>query len=395
MIKLAVITSHPIQYYSPWFQYLEKYSDFDLRVFYLWDFGVTQKVDRGFQQSLEWDIPLLEGYDYAFVPNHSRNPGTHHFRGLINPTLLTQVQNYAPDAVLMMNYNYASLYRFLWQWNRHKAPVLFRGDSHRLNAPTGIKPWARRQFIAQVYRWFDACLYVGKANYHYFRYHQVPPDHLFFAPHAVDNDRFFAQADQASQQAREWKQTLGISQEQPLILFAGKFEDKKRPLDLLRAFRQANLVDVGLLMVGAGPLESALRVEAEGHANIYFAPFQNQSQMPRTYAAADLVVLPSYGVWETWGLVINEAMGMGRAVLTSTHVGCTEDLVHPYKNGLVFPAGDINALALALREAFADRNRLQQWGQASRRMVNQYSYRQVTTGLERAVDYTTTLAKAA
>lgn len=82
MKKLAIITSHPIQYYAPWFRHLAGATDFSSRVFYLWDFGVNQQMDMGFKQLIQWDIPLLTGYDYEFVPNMSSNPGTHHFWGL-------------------------------------------------------------------------------------------------------------------------------------------------------------------------------------------------------------------------------------------------------------------------------------------------------------------------
>ncbi|MUG94052.1 glycosyltransferase [Scytonema sp. UIC 10036] len=387
MKKLAIITSHPIQYYAPWFRHLACHADFAIKVFYLWDFGVTHQVDAGFQKSLQWDIPLLTGYDCEFVPNVSSNPGTHHFWGLQNPSLGAQVRVYNPDAVLLMSYNYASIYQYLLNWNTRHAPLLFRGDSHRLLPVSGLKAWARRQFISLIYRRFAACLYVGKANYSYFQYHGVPANHLFFSPHAVDNDRFFAQAEIATQQAVAWKKELGIPEGDAVVLFAGKFEEKKRPLDLLRAFLQAQLSQVSLLFVGSGFLEQNLKLEAAEHRNIYFAPFQNQTLMPRTYAVANLVVLPSYGIGETWGLAINEAMCLARPIVTSTHVGCSQDLVYPYRNGLIFPAGDIPALAYSLREAFSDRQRLQQWGENSRYIISQYSYTQTTQGLHQALKY--------
>ena len=130
MKKLAIISSHPIQYYAPWFRYITCQTNLVIKVFYLWDFGVTEQIDAGFQQSLQWDIPLLNGYDYEFVPNVSTKPGTNHFWGLNNPSLATRVAAFEPDALLLMNYNYASLYRFLWQWKTHQAPLMFRGDSH-------------------------------------------------------------------------------------------------------------------------------------------------------------------------------------------------------------------------------------------------------------------------
>ena len=79
MKKIAIITSHPIQYYAPWFCHIANSNDIALKVFYLWNFGVTNKKDTEFKQSFQWDIPLLDGYEYEFVPNVSSNPGTHHF----------------------------------------------------------------------------------------------------------------------------------------------------------------------------------------------------------------------------------------------------------------------------------------------------------------------------
>lgn len=381
MKRLAIVTSHPIQYYAPWFRHLATVAN--IRVFYLWDFGITEQADQGFQQVVQWDIPLLSGYDYEFVQNVSSAPGTYHFWGLQNPTLIDQVKAFQPDAVLMMNYNYASLYRFLWQWNSDWAPLLFRGDSHRLIPTSGLKATLRREVISQIYRKFSACLYVGKANYEYLRFHRVPAERLFFSPHAIDNQRFMSQIETAHETAIDWKHALGIPAATSVILFAGKLEAKKRPLDLLQAFVKANLPNVALLFVGAGQLESELRSQAP--PNVYFAPFQNQSLMPRTYAIADLFVLPSYGAWETWGLAINEAMCLARPVVVSSHVGCAQDLVTPFENGLLFAAGDTDALAACLREAFSDRSRLQAWGAASQARIAQYSYTQATDGLFQAI----------
>jgi glycosyltransferase involved in cell wall biosynthesis len=300
MNKLAIISSHPIQYYAPWFRHLANQTQLSVRVFYLWNFGITQQIDPGFQTSIQWDIPLLQGYQYEFVPNVSSCPGTRSFWGLQNPDLLKRVKAYKPDAVLMMAYNYASLYRFLWEWPVNQIPVLFRGDSHRLILRTGLKEIIKRQVIRSIYRRFSAFLYVGKANYHYFREHGVKDQQLFFSPHAVDNDRFINSTASAKSQARAWKRELNIPEDHAVILFSGKFEPKKRPFDLCNAFIRSQLKKTALLFVGTGPLEEELKHYCDHYSNIYFAPFQNQSLMPRTYAIADLFVLPSYGPGETW-----------------------------------------------------------------------------------------------
>ena len=280
-INLAIIASHPIQYYAPLFQHIAQDSSLNVRVFYLWDFGITDQVDQGFKQSLRWDIPLLNGYDFEFVSNISKDKGTHHIFGLQNPNLTKQVLAFKPDAILLtVSYNYASIYRFLWQLRNKienkNIPIIFRGDSHRILVKNNLKNNLKRLVIAKIFQSFAACLYVGKANYEYFRYHFVQDHKLFFAPHAIDGRRFSDSSSRLSEQAKIWKQELGISPEHRVILFAGKFEYNKRPLDLIKAFIDAQLTSVSLLLVGAGDLETEMQDIAKQNKHVYFAPFQNQ-----------------------------------------------------------------------------------------------------------------------
>ena len=383
MKKLAIITSHPIQYNAPWFRHLAAQPGIDLKVFYLWDFGVKRAIDPGFGQALTWDIPLLDGYAHELVPNVSASPGTAHFMGLQNPDLSRRVRAFDPAAVLMMTYNYASTHRFLWTWR--SSPLIFRGDSHRLVARSGAKEWARRAALALMMRRFSAFLYVGQANRRYFVHHGVPASRLFFAPHAVDNARFAGEREATRAAAVAWRRELDIADDATVILSAGKFEPKKSLAVLIRAFLLADLPRSVLLLVGSGPSEAELRALAANHPRIRFAPFQNQLQMPRTYATGDLFVLPSQGPSETWGLTVNEAMCLSRPIIVSADVGCGEDLVHPGQNGLIFPTGQIPALARCLTEALADKARLRVWGERSLEIVSRYSYVQTTAGLLHAL----------
>jgi glycosyltransferase involved in cell wall biosynthesis len=336
---------------------------------------------------VRWDMPLLEGYAHEFVPNVSAQPGTNRFGGLRNPELNSRVRAFDPDAVLLVGYNYQSLIRFILTWRAVRAPLILRGDSHRLMPDLSWRGRLKRALLSVLFRRFAAFLYVGAANRRYFEQHGVPARALFWAPHAVDNARFTATGAATLAAARAWRRELGIADDRMVVLFAGKFEAKKRPLDLLRAFRALAPADAALLLVGSGELERQLREEAQGCADIHFAPFQNQSQMPRTYAACDVLVLPSYGRFETWGLAVNEAMCLGKAAIVSDHVGCAEDLVLNGKTGLVFAAGDLQALTGALAQALRDRQRLQAWGAAARQRVQGFNYAQATRGLMDALAF--------
>ena len=388
--RLAVVLSHPTQYFSPWFQHIAKHTNIELKVFYLWDFGVENKIDRSFGHALKWDIPLLEGYASEFIPNKSREPGTHHFSGLNNPGLVPALEAWKPDAILMFGYNYLSHLRVLLSWSLRKVPLLQRGDSHDLSRATGWKGKLNRFLRALLFRRFSGFLSVGKANAEYLRNSGVSDKRIHFVPHCVDNKRFQDSRQQAEIEARAWRTQLGIEPEALVILFAGKFDQNKRPLDLIDAFKSAlNRIhsnkmnaDTVLLIVGAGDLERKLHERAGDHLgrNIFFSGFQNQSQMPKVYAAGDVLVLPSWN--ETWGLAINEAMNLARPVIVSSHVGCAADLVINGKTGWIFEAGNVEEFATILNRVMTmECDQMRAMGQAALQQVELYSYENATSAL--------------
>lgn len=388
MIRLAVVVSHPIQYYAPWFAFLAANPDLTLQVFHLWDFGVAERHDRGFGQSVCWDLPLLSGYPSTLVPNRARDPGTHHFGGLHNPSLVPQLLAWRPDAVLLFGYAYRSHLRLLLDPRLWPIPILFRGDSHDLAREHSWRSAAQRLLRRLLFRRFAVALAVGKANAAYLRACGIHPGRIVPAPHAVDNARFQAAATGAEREARAWRSELGIAATAPVVLFAGKFEAKKRPFDLLEAFAALDHPSAVLVLVGAGVLEGELRQRAAAlpPERVRILGFQNQSAMPRTYALADLVVLPSFGNGETWGLAINEAMNLARPVIVSSHVGCGPDLVIPGRTGWLFPAGHVNALRAAMADALSDPARLRRMGAAARDHIQAYSYEQGAAGLRQALE---------
>lgn len=379
--KLAVVLSHPTQYYSPWFAWMAAQRAVDLRVFYLWDFGVTQRHDPQFGKTFAWDRDLLSGYAHEFVPNRAREPGTHHFRGLDNPTLGARIREWQPDATLVFGYNYLTHIRFILS---ARGPLIFRGDSHLIDhpRPRALKRWLLRLLFSR----FAAITYVGQANRDYFRAFGVPESRLHFAPHCVDQAHFTA-TPALRAQAAELRSQLAIG-ERRVVLFAGKLVPAKQPRPLLDAFVQLAPSDAALVFVGEGEELAALQAAAATRPDltIRFLPFANQSEMPVRYLLADLFALPSRGLYETWGLAVNEAMHLGVPCLVSNRVGCQRDLVTDGETGWVFPATDTAALAPTLARALADiATRGPALREAVARRIAGYTYAQATAGLLRAI----------
>lgn len=376
-----------MQYYAPWFRQLATSDFVDLEVFYLWDFGIKNARDPDFGVEFSWDVPLCEGYSHRFVKNLSHDPGTHHFRGLDNPSLSRELRAWNPDAVLTIGYNDLSRMRLLATWPSRRIPLIFRGDSHLLGKKH--RSCLRKTLLRLIFSRFSAFLSTGSANEAYLRMCGAKPHEIFTAPHAVDNERFKAAATTGLSEARTLRIELGIKNTERIALFAGKLEPKKCPLELLEAYEACRVDNTVLCMVGSGKLESEAHAMADRmKKRVCFLPFQNQTRMPIIYAAADFLVLPSYGGWETWGLAVNEAMACARPAIVSSHVGCAADLIIPEKTGWIFPAGDKRALTACLEHAFHPDTDLRQMGaHAQNHVITTHSYSNTTQGLRQALRY--------
>ena len=384
MKRLAIITTHPIQYNAPLFTLLSGSDTILPKVFYTWgSSGKGDKYDPDFGKNIEWDIPLFEGYEYTFVKNTASDPGSHHFKGIINPTLNKEIEEWQPDFVLVFGWSFDSHLRCL-RYFHGKVPVLFRGDSTLLDEAPGIKKWVRRFFLRWVYRHVDYALYVGTNNKEYFLAHGMRNEQLIFAPHAIDNKRFAEPDYLYRQEAQQWKKELGIDEKDLVVLFAGKLEPKKNPFFLLELAKRTESKRVKFIFSGNGQMEEELKNRAGNDARFHFIDFQNQSKMPVVYRLCDIFILPSKGPGETWGLAANEAMASGCILMLSDRVGGSIDLVGEGKNGICFGLTDFEKCHLFLGDLLVDPAKVRFMKQNSESQVSHFSYGNILQAIEAA-----------
>jgi glycosyltransferase involved in cell wall biosynthesis len=387
MKRLAIITTHPIQYNAPLFALLHERQRIEIKVFYTWGESVlNEKYDPGFGKIIEWDIPLLRGYPFEFLENVAEDKGSHHFKGIDNPLIIESINKFNPDSVLVYGWPFRSHVKVL-RYFKKKIPVMFRGDSTLLDQRSFLKGIQRSFFLRWIYSHTDIALYVGKNNFNYFRKSGLSPNQLIYAPHAIDNNRFAVMNEACKTYANNLRQKLKISEDSLVFLFAGKMEQKKDPAILLEAFTQSNFnQSVSLIMVGNGELDVALREEYRNIPGIHFIDFQNQHLMPAIYELADVFVLPSVGPGETWGLAVNEAMANGKTVIVSDKCGCAADLVISGINGYIFKAGDLNNLIKVLKDMDEHRETIRVMKQESKRIIGGFTIERVAETIERVVN---------
>jgi glycosyltransferase involved in cell wall biosynthesis len=383
MKKLAIIVSHPIQYYTPVFKLLTQRKHVEVKVFYTNGETSLENFDPGFGKKVKWDIPLLDGYEFEYLKNTSKHPDTFHFKGIVNPDAIQRINAYEPDSILLYGWSYSSHLKIL-RFFKKKKQVLFRGDSHLMYSQPLWRKIARQIVLKWVYRNVSKALYVGLANKTYYLNFGLKEEQLIFAPHATDNDRF-SLSDKDKMNAL--RTSFGIENNDILILFVGKLEKKKQPFLLLEAFKNSKRQNVHLLFVGSGEYEEGLKrkVKMENIPRVYFVGFKNQTELPAYYHACDIFCLPS-GPFETWGLSVNEAMAAGKAIIVSNKVGCGPDLVKENVNGHVFIYNMKNDLLRVIKMITRSKNNVREMGDASIGIVNNYTFLEQVKAIEYAVN---------
>jgi glycosyltransferase involved in cell wall biosynthesis len=383
-MRVAVVSTHPIQYHTPWFQKLAVQEQIELTVYYaLMPDREHQGV--GFDVPFAWDIPLLEGYGWELLPNERKSPSLRGFFASSTPAIYSVLKSARPDVVIITGWQSLPLLQALWASRRLEIPLIVRGESNALRR----RPWPVRLWHRALLSRFNAFLAIGKANREFYLGYGVRAERIFQSNYFVDNRRFEGQFERDCGEREALRNEWKIPEGHTCFLYAGKLEAKKRIMDLLRAFDAARSTspNIHLLVAGTGELMEGARAFAKSvDLPVTFAGFLNQTEITRAYAAADCLVLPSdYG--ETWGLVVNEAMVCGLPAIVSDRVGCATDLVHDGITGGVFPCGDDNALASKLAEFAADPNKVVRMGERARELIKEYSVDQAVTGTLRAIEF--------
>ena len=380
--RLAILSTHPIQYHSGWFRGLAAHPDLQVHVYYCHQATPQEQARAGFGVEFEWDVPLLTGYEHSFLRNVANPPGHGRFAGFDSPEIKDIIGRREYDAVLVNGWHYKSAWQAIWACWRSDVKVMVRGDSH-LHTPRSLpvrlaKSLAYPRFIPR----FDACLAVGQWSREYFLHYGASPERIFLVPHAVDVDAMGGDAEHLRSIRSELRQGWALDPDATTFAFVGKFTETKRPMDFVRAVSEAARQKAAVqgLMVGDGFLRNVCEdfVHAH-HVPITFTGFLNQSQIISAYVAADALVLPSAG--ETWGLAVNEAMACGRPCIVSDHVGCGPDLIEVGRTGAVFPRGNVDALVALMIEFARQPSRLAIMGVHARERVERCSVQTAVEGV--------------
>jgi glycosyltransferase involved in cell wall biosynthesis len=383
--RLAIVVSHPIQHFCPFYEALAASQRVHPRVFFASEAGARPYWDAGFGRAIRWPSYMLEGFEHEFLTK-SQDPGVR----FPARRLSARLEAFDPDAVLIYGF-FQGISRDALRWARWRStPLLLVADSELRQRRGALTRLRKRLMLPPLLANIDAFLTAGDCNEAYYRHYGVPRERMFRCPLPLDETRLQDAVRNRASRRETVRRALDLPSDAIVAIGVGKFIPRKRFEDAIRAvaalWNQGLEGRIYLVLAGTGvnyepyrAIASALRPEA-----IRFAGFVPPDVLPSYYAASDLLVHPSEA--DAHPLATSEAVMCGLPVVASDRVGSVgeTDDVQPGRNGFEYPCGDIRALAAILKRLTLDRELREQASAASRTIAARRGMDASIEGLLRA-----------
>lgn len=272
-----------------------------------------------------------------------------------------------------------------WRWSRHAlAAVAF-------------------PYVKRIARGSHACIAAGTKTKEFFLQLGVKPDRIFVAPNCAPDVTPLIDVTHLT----TLRDTIN-PQHRTVISYIGRIVSYKALDTLIHAFHQLEQThhDILLLIVGDGPFapECARLIETLGASHIYWPQMAHLSagreqeiiphrELLHYLALTDIFVLPGrfrmydHVVSESWGFILNEALSLGKPIISTTSVAAAYDLIAQGENGYRVRENDPSALIEAMGRMLNDPVARATMGLRSRWMFEEkFKYPNMLQGFQAAIE---------
>lgn len=364
---IAFLVKKPAQFDVPLFQYIATAGgQYRFTVYFLNDPSGESLHDPELKRRSGWDMDLASGY---------------HWHSLGGKTPGAFLQLLASDhTVFVITNGYQGPYDpYIKALKKSGLPVALRIDSVGFGR-SSVQNLLRKWVLRRLYKPFSIFLTTGKAGYQFLDSLGITKRRQGWFPYCIDNTIFGKPA----LQTPSIREQLHIPVDAYVVLGVCKFNEREKPMELLRAFKAWQRPGTYLVMVGDGEQRQQLEAEAGEMLDqqIHFPGYVAYSVLPAFYQAADLFVHPAF--YEPWGVSVQEAIAADCAVIASNKVGSGFDLIADGKNGYQYVSGRTEALTEKMELAARLDKRV--IGATNESLLGQWNYQKVWNALQEAGD---------
>ena len=355
-IKLVIIAPTCFYYQAPIYRSLALHPRLELIVYFCSDEALTGgDVMAKFNTDKQWGVEdsMLSGYEYQFLKNYSPSPSYLKWPfGLLNLGIWGEIESRRPHLVVLMSWMNPTWWTAIAACLRYRIPFFYLTDQNIEieSSKTKWLHWTKKVLLGMgLFRITSGFLCAGTSNMNLYEYYGVPPVKLIPFAYSWGYESLLRIAPEYIGRRFELRREFGIPPDSRVFMYCGRLSSEKNPAQLLEAYDRLDSNKKTLIIVGDGNQRSQLEEYVATHrlTAVHFLGFQDRTVLPKCYAIADALVLPS--LRETWGMVVNEAMCFSLPILVSSQVGAGRDLVVEGYNGFKFPAGDREGLTRSLQ----------------------------------------------
>lgn len=379
-MRVVLLNNLPAPYFLPLFRQLSVASGWELVIC----FSTRWKSDLGWAEgSIRNDLPpgaiFLDQQDGAGRRGWERSLA----RAL---KLLCLLWREPPDYLICYGYSLLPQLTLLLWAIITRTPFAVIGDANvHCDKAQGVRRRVKRFWLRLLTHRAAAVLTIGTANRQFWERYGAQAERMFPVPFTVDNEAFAAGASGRLVAAERERARLGLA-DRVVFISVGRLVERKNVELLIRAIQQLEPAEpAALVIAGDGEERPRLEALAAGDPRIRFLGAVKPPDLPLCYRLGDVLILAAHD--EPWGLVTNEAMASGLAVIGHRYCGSTIDLVGN-DNGVILESFEVEELVDAMRRLISDRVGLEQMKRSSREKIGQWSVEAAVDGLICAVERT-------
>jgi phosphatidylinositol alpha-mannosyltransferase len=243
---------------------------------------------------------------------------------------------------------------------------------------SGGKPWytmfspIMKWYLDRWFRKLDGRICVSRPAYEYVN--KYFPAEYTMIPNGIDTHHFNSQVTAIDM----------FKDDKFNVLFVGRMEKRKGFDYLWKAYRlvKQEIPNTRLIAVGPGTRlrnKYEKRISRSGLNDVVFAGYAHYDELPRFYKTADVVCFPNIG-WESFGIVLLEAMSTGKPIVASAIDGFTSVMTDGAE-GITVPPRNVEKLAEAILKLIRDENLRREMGSRGKPRAQQFDWSVVSRRL--------------
>ena len=380
MKKIAIITTHPIQYQIPLFKNLIK-KNILCDVFFGSKHGFkSAEKDKELDVKFNWEIGKNSFDGYRAFFSKDQNKSIYSFN-LSFKNLEKYLKKNDYDALLFFGWNKLIYLKAFFLAKKLGIKTILRVETNLEKEIFFIKKIVKYLTLRIFFRFIDYFLYIGTLNKKFYQKLNVPNKKLYYAPYFINHNFFKSKLNKNS-----LKKKYNLNSKK-IILFVGKFIERKRPLDFIKLAKYFKDNDnIKFVMIGSGKLIYNCKnfIKTNNLKNVSILGFHNQDALREIYNISDILILPSE--YDTWGLVINEAMSAGLSVISTTQCGASFDLIKNKNTGFVYDKKNSIDLLKKFKVLINSDKKIKEYKKNSKSLISAFTYDKTIVSLNKILN---------